>query len=114
MESLKYLYRIVKYIISGYPFRTKTMKSVTTIIAYAILRAKTLYKLDEYAGKIGMYTSYRIHDNETVGSTNRTVEEIVNELRKIGYEYNPQQSNTLNQVKSKQDLSDMSPRNILS
>lgn len=64
------------------------MKSVTTIIAYARLRAKTLYKLDNYADKIGMYTSYRIHDNETVGSTNRTVEEIIDELRKIGYEYN--------------------------
>lgn len=92
------------------------MKSVTTIIAYARLRAKTLYKLDNYADKIGMYTSYRIHDNETVGSTNRTVEEIIDELRKLGMSIIrfPQQSNTLNQVESKQDLLDMSPRNILS
>ena len=57
-------------------------------VFYSKIRVKSLYKLDKYADKIGMYTSYRIREDEKVGSTDKNLTDLIREIRNIGYEYN--------------------------
>lgn len=64
------------------------LQPMNKTVLYSKIRAKILHKLDKYAGKIGMYTSYRIKENEKVGSTDKNLAELIREIEDVGYEYN--------------------------